>query len=52
MGHEAVQAIVVGARSPEEIDADVALAATPVPAALWADLVQEGLLDRRAPLPT
>ena len=51
-GHEAVQAVLVGARSPEEIEADVALAATPVPAGLWDDLVQEGLLDRRAPLPT
>ena len=52
MGHEAVQAILIGARTPEEIEADVALAATPVPAGRWADLVREGLVDPRAPLPT
>jgi D-threo-aldose 1-dehydrogenase len=51
-GHEAVQAILIGARTPEEIEADVALAAMPVPAGLWAGLVREGLLDPRAPLPT
>jgi D-threo-aldose 1-dehydrogenase len=51
MGHEAVQAILIGARTPEEIEVDAALAAAPVPAGLWPDLVREGLLDPRAPLP-
>jgi D-threo-aldose 1-dehydrogenase len=51
LGHEAVRAVLVGARSPEEVEADVTLAASPVPEALWADLVHEGLLDPRAPLP-
>jgi D-threo-aldose 1-dehydrogenase len=52
LGHDAVHAVVVGARSPEEVEEDVALATAPVPAALWADLVREGLLDARAPLPS
>jgi D-threo-aldose 1-dehydrogenase len=52
LGHDAVRAVVVGARSPEEVEADVVLATSPVPAALWADLVREGLLDARAPLPS
>jgi D-threo-aldose 1-dehydrogenase len=51
LGHDAVPAVVVGARSPEEVEADVALATTAVPAALWSDLVREGLLDARTPLP-
>jgi D-threo-aldose 1-dehydrogenase len=51
LGHDAVSAVVVGARSPEEVEADVALGTTAVPTALWSDLVREGLLDARAPLP-
>ncbi len=43
----AVTAAVVGARSAEEITADVSYLSTPIPAALWAEL--ESLLpDRRA----
>jgi D-threo-aldose 1-dehydrogenase len=38
MRHPAVTSIVVGCRSPEEVEADVALLATPVPDALWAEL--------------
>lgn len=52
LGHDAVHAVVVGARSPEEVETDAALATTPVPATLWADLLREGLLDARAPLPS
>jgi D-threo-aldose 1-dehydrogenase len=36
--HPAVTAAVVGARSPEEITADVSYLSTPIPDALWADL--------------
>jgi D-threo-aldose 1-dehydrogenase len=36
--HPAVTAAVVGARSPEEITADVSYLSTPIPAALWAEL--------------
>jgi D-threo-aldose 1-dehydrogenase len=51
LGHPAVRAILVGVRSPAEIAADVAPAASAPPAGLWADLVAEGLVDPRAPLP-
>ncbi|MFF4622044.1 hypothetical protein [Nonomuraea jabiensis] len=36
--HPAVTGIVVGARSPEEVAEDLALAATPIPEALWTEL--------------
>jgi D-threo-aldose 1-dehydrogenase len=36
--HPAVTAAVVGARSPEEITADVSYLSTPIPDALWAEL--------------
>ena len=50
-GHGAVRAVLVGARSPQEIETDAALAAALVPPALWSDLAAEGLLDPRAPYP-
>ncbi|MFD5897198.1 MULTISPECIES: aldo/keto reductase [unclassified Streptomyces] len=37
-GHPAVTAIVVGARSPEEIEESATLLARPIPARLWSDL--------------
>jgi D-threo-aldose 1-dehydrogenase len=43
--HPAVTAAVVGARSPEEITADVSYLSTPIPDALWAEL--ETLLHDR-----
>jgi D-threo-aldose 1-dehydrogenase len=36
--HPVVTAVVVGARSPAEIEASAALMRTPIPDALWADL--------------
>ena len=36
--HPAVRTVVVGARSADEVRADVALAAVPIPAPLWEDL--------------
>ncbi|MET4921851.1 aldo/keto reductase [Streptomyces sp. PSRA5] len=37
-GHPAVTAVVVGARSPEEIDESATLLARPLPDQLWSDL--------------
>ena len=51
LGHPAVSSLALGAVSPAEVERNVAAMSTPVPAALWADLVAEGLLDRAAPLP-
>jgi D-threo-aldose 1-dehydrogenase len=39
--HPAVSAVVVGARSPDEIEENVAMAALPLPEALWDDLATE-----------
>lgn len=49
--HPAVASVVVGARSVAEVTRNVALFGRTVPAALWADLVAEGLLRPDAPTP-
>jgi len=36
--HPAVTAVVVGARTPEEIRADAGYLGLPIPETLWADL--------------
>ncbi len=50
-GHPAVASVLVGMRSPAEVARNVALASLPVPADLWAELVEEGLLRPDAPAP-
>ncbi|WP_449065340.1 aldo/keto reductase [Planomonospora algeriensis] len=42
--HPAVVSVVAGARSATEVARNAALAAVPVPEALWADLAAEGLI--------
>jgi D-threo-aldose 1-dehydrogenase len=49
--HPAVASVLTGARSAGELTRNVELAGRPVPAALWADLVAEGLLRADAPVP-
>lgn len=44
LNHPAVTCVLVGARSPEEVEDAVRMAAVPVPAALWRDLRTEGLI--------
>ncbi|GGP55009.1 aldo/keto reductase [Saccharothrix coeruleofusca] len=51
LGHPAVVGVVVGARSAEEVAQNAAALAAPLPAALWADLRDAGLLDAAAPVP-
>jgi D-threo-aldose 1-dehydrogenase len=51
LGHPAVLAAIPGARSPAEVAANMALARTPIPAALWRDLKRDGLLAEAAPEP-
>jgi len=51
LAHPAVASIVVGARSAEEVQADVDLLAAPVPDGLWDDLRAQGLLRADAPTP-
>jgi D-threo-aldose 1-dehydrogenase len=51
LGHPAVATVVVGARAPEEIAADVELFDLEIPRALWADLKRRGLLAEEVPTP-
>jgi D-threo-aldose 1-dehydrogenase len=51
LGHPAVASVVLGAVKPEEVARNVASLGRSIPAALWADLKSEGLLDAAAPTP-
>ncbi|MEV4285753.1 aldo/keto reductase [Nonomuraea bangladeshensis] len=48
--HPAVAGIVVGMRSAQEVRLNTAAFSAHVPAGLWSDLRDEGLLDERAPV--
>ena len=51
LGHPAVASLVLGAQSPQEVERNVAALSSQVPAALWADLKAEHLLDEDVPVP-
>ncbi len=51
LGGPAVSSLVLGGVTPEEVKRNVAALTAKVPAALWADLKAEGLLDASAPTP-
>ena len=51
LAHPAVAAVIPGARSPEEVDENVAMAEFEIPADFWAELRQEGLIPDEAPTP-
>jgi D-threo-aldose 1-dehydrogenase len=51
LAHPAVASVVVGMRSPGEVDGNVDAFTTPVPAALWADLAASGILPDHIALP-
>jgi D-threo-aldose 1-dehydrogenase len=51
LGHPAVSCVVVGCRSPEEVDENVEMFGTPTPEELWDDLRSEGLLGADVPVP-
>ena len=46
-----LSSVLVGVRSPAELKADVELHARPVPAELWRELVELGLLPGQVPVP-
>jgi D-threo-aldose 1-dehydrogenase len=50
-GHPAVTSVVIGMRSPAEVDDAMAMASLEIPPALWRDLVAEELLDAEVPTP-
>jgi D-threo-aldose 1-dehydrogenase len=45
--HPAVTSVLLGMRSPDEVAEDMALLRAPVPADLWSELTDEGLLQPR-----
>jgi len=49
--HPTVASVVAGVRSVAHLDEYPELMAAPIPAALWADLRAEGLIDPAAPVP-
>jgi D-threo-aldose 1-dehydrogenase len=49
--HPAVTSIVIGARSPEEVDDALASASLAIPKELWAELKSRGHLREDAPVP-
>ena len=51
LGHPAVAGIIPGAMNTGEVAGNLTLFRKPLPAALWADLRAEGLLDPSAPVP-
>lgn len=51
LGHKAVSSLALGAVKPSEVAQNIAAITTKIPAALWADLKAEKLLDAHAPTP-
>jgi D-threo-aldose 1-dehydrogenase len=51
LAHPAVAAIIPGPRNVDEFQANLGLLRRPIPAALWSDLRQAGLLHPNAPTP-
>jgi D-threo-aldose 1-dehydrogenase len=51
LAHPAVTSLLVGARSPAELDEDLALLRLPLARELWEDLRRERLLAAEAPTP-
>jgi D-threo-aldose 1-dehydrogenase len=50
-GHPAVHSVVVGARSPEQLEESMAMFAWEIPPELWRDLKAAGLLAAEVPTP-
>lgn len=51
MAHPAVTAVIPGMADPAEVAQAAALATLPLPAALWANLIDAGLIRADAPVP-
>lgn len=51
LAHPAVVSVVLGAKHPNEARSAPDLLNAPIPAALWADLKAEGLVNAAAPVP-
>ncbi|MGK6318864.1 aldo/keto reductase [Sphingomonas sp. DT-204] len=51
LAHQQVAAVIPGMASPDHVAAARRLLATPIPAALWAELKEQGLIRADAPVP-
>jgi D-threo-aldose 1-dehydrogenase len=51
LAHPAITTVVVGARSPREVEENSRYIDTPIPEQLWADLLAAGLLRPGTPVP-
>lgn len=51
LGHPAVQTVVVGCRSAEQVEDTIRMFEMPIPAALWEELKSKRLLPAEAPVP-
>ncbi|MXX19414.1 MAG: aldo/keto reductase [Dehalococcoidia bacterium] len=51
LAHPAVAAVIPGAASVAEVEENARMVETPIPAALWSELKDAGLLDSSAPVP-
>lgn len=51
LAHPAVVSIIPGGARPEEVTSNIGFLEEAVPAAFWADLKREGLIDRDSPTP-
>ena len=51
LGHPAVQTVLTGCRSMDELDENVQAFEAPIPPAVWEDLKAEGLLAATVPMP-
>ena len=51
LGHRAVQTVLTGCRSVDEVNENVEAFQAPIPPAVWQDLKSEGLLAAEAPVP-
>ena len=51
LAHPAIASVIPGARSVAEVEENVKMVEAPVPAVLWDDLKQEGLIAEAAPTP-
>ena len=49
--HPTISALVVGAVKPAEVEANIRALSVPIPAALWQELREQGLVEADAPLP-
>ncbi len=51
LGHPAVAAVIPGANSPSQVDANIAAFSSDIPSEFWAALRDAELIDPRAPFP-